>query len=246
MKKTAEEIQKYYQKEQVVESYKQRRFLGPGGKYIHEGEVAPIVEAIQQELDTRKNVKVLDVASGSGRLTFELLGLDAEIYALDASEEMLKLLEKKVKKSSIFHQSVAEPLPISFSFDVITSLRFFEHFAMKDQVDFLRNLQRHLKPGGTLVYASVNARSFEALFSSFFPYGRYNFFYKDALYKAVFQRLGFTVESRTCAFFIPRGTFLALQKYTWLESILEKIDRALTKAFPGLSSYFVYSLRNTK
>lgn len=241
MKKTGDQIQSYYQKKQVVALYKKRRFSGRGGEFVHQQEVLPIKSAMAKFLTSRKQ-SVLDIGCGSGRLTLELLPLSKNVFGLDASAEMLAILSQRFPQSRIMQQSVFEKLPQKLRFDVITSLRFFEHFGSDDQRKILTNFRSHLETDGRFIFATVNGQSLESVLGAFFPYGRYNYFYTDGEYRKMFQELGFEVEYRSQAFFFPRGAFLALQKVPVLFDVMFVLDGLLSKVLPFWCSYFVYTL----
>lgn len=243
MKKTNEEIKSYYAKGHVVAGYLDRRFSGAGGKYIHEGEVDPIRKVVDVLSQANSALSLLDVGSGSGRLTREVAPFAHKTFGLDSSAEMLSELGKTLTLAGTLKQSAFEPIPKKYSFDVITSLRFFEHFSIEDQKRLVANFLPALQKNGVLIFASQNSWSLESLLSRLFSYGRYNYFYSDREFRALFEELGLDVVRREVAFFIPRGVFLHAQVIPGVLPLLKAIDFLGVEFLPGLCSYFVYTLR---
>lgn len=103
----------------------------------------------------KKNVKadvVLDLASGTGDLTKELLKLKASaIHSADISERMLDVQREKIRDERVrLIRAEAESLPFEpGSIDIITigfGIRNFENMEKS-----LKEMKRVLKPGGKLI-----------------------------------------------------------------------------------------------
>ncbi len=238
-KKKPLQISNYYKKQDVVESYDTRRFSGIGGKYINTTEVTSLMAACPSNTSHKT---VLDVGAGRGRATIHLKEEKYLVSCLEFSEEMAAVLKNTVKPKKIFKQSVFTPLPKNEKFDVITSLRFFDHFDIKNQHTILSLLVKNLEPKGVLVLTLLNKNSLEGILSSFFPYGRYNFYYHSNEYNLLFKKLGLKQIAKTEAFFIPRGFFLALQNIPGIANILIGLDKFLTSLFPSLTALQVVRL----
>lgn len=238
-KKQKEEIKDYYKKEKVVKSYDTRRFEGIGGKYINDNEVLPII-SILKDLNLEKGLSVLDLGAGKGRLSIPLKKLGCEVYCLDSSQEMVKHLGKDFPKKQILLQSIFDSIETNEKFDVITSLRFFDHFDIKDQRKILKNVLKRLKKGGYIIYASLNKNSLEGFLSKFFSYGRVNFYYSDEEYRRLFKSLGLKIISREGSFFLPRGAFLFLQKIPICTQVFKFLDKFLIGIFGKLGALYVY------
>lgn len=238
-KKTSQQITDYYRKKDVVETYDDRRFPGKGGNYINQNEIKSIINHL---VILDKNKTVLDIGAGRGRLSLPILDLKFDTYCLDRSEEMITYLSKKFTKKRLIHQSIFDPIQTKVKFDVITGLRFFDHFNIDDQYKILLNLQKVLNKDGKIVLSVLNRNSLEAIFSKFFPYGRYNYYYSDDEYKDLAKKLNMTVEKKSGYFFIPRGFFLRFANQVLLVSLLAKVDKYLSQLLPNLSGLFTYTL----
>ncbi|MFN8471974.1 MAG: methyltransferase domain-containing protein [Anaerolineae bacterium] len=100
--------------------------------------------------------RVLDVATGTGRLPLVLLqqtDFSGEIVALDASAGMLAQAQAKLaawdgRITFLCHDATTIPFPDA-SFDAVTCLEALEFLASPEAA--LREMLRVLRPGGTLL-----------------------------------------------------------------------------------------------
>lgn len=90
--------------------------------------------------------KVLDMPCGAGRLTCELLGLNAEITAADYSEEQLKICRSRYEfeEVNICVQANCFELPFGKNaFDLVFSVRLSHHIGDEEKrADYLEELFR--------------------------------------------------------------------------------------------------------
>ena len=109
-------------------------------------------------LSDKVNLKILDVATGTGDVAFRLHNLrpEAKITGIDLSEGMLKIAREKLQKipenqQSLFAFGKADSLDMPFhneSFDLITVAYGVRNFSNLPQG--LKEMKRVLKPGGVL------------------------------------------------------------------------------------------------
>lgn len=105
-----------------------------------------------------KNVKILDLACGTGRLIKTLnQELDKKnpmvIEGADASPAMIKIAKKRNKKVKFYNQKFAN-LTIGKKYDIITSTFDSINYILKKQ-DLKRGFDRifqHLNPGGIFIF----------------------------------------------------------------------------------------------
>lgn len=120
-----------------------------------EAELLPLLRAALEGL---RHARVLDVATGTGRLPLLLAGrpwFDGKIYALDSAPAMLERARAKIAAAGVGDQiTLVErdagrlPWPDA-SFDLITALEALEFFPRPRRA--LAEMIRALRPGGTLI-----------------------------------------------------------------------------------------------
>lgn len=240
MKKDSQQIASYYKKSDVVKGYDRRRFTGVGGSYIDQGEQGPIAHYIR--MISSKQSNILELGAGRGRLTKVLTQRKSQVYCLEWSKEMVKYLKKIVPTRHILLQSIFDPISKKNTFQIITSLRFFDHFDRKDHNKILKNTYQVIDRSGWFIYSGVNKNSLEGLIAQFFPYGRYNYFYSEAELQKIFRKAKFEVVDSQGRFILPRGVFLH-SPFDLITNILIGIDTILIKLLPQFCSYQVYLLR---
>ena len=118
-----------------------------------------IVQPLQRELKDKAHPVVLDVATGSGRVPFDLAtnaSFEGTVIGLDAAFEMLRQAAAKITElnqdSVALHlvQQRADQLPFNDdSFDAVTCLESLEFFPSERAA--LIEMVRVLRPGGLLM-----------------------------------------------------------------------------------------------
>lgn len=108
-----------------------------------------IIDFISPRMDLA-GMKVLEVGAGTGRDSDAIAARGAEVWALDYSEESLKLMSANLKRPAHIVCGDALALPIaSESFDFVFHQGLLEHF--RDPVLLLAENHRILKPGGLIL-----------------------------------------------------------------------------------------------
>ncbi len=122
-------------------------------------------------------VKVLDLASGTGNVTMEMLRQSTKrsIWALEANEDMLEYMRKKIHHLDKPRNEQVQIL----KGDLLLSLREIDNdsfdgaimmnalYAMPERARCVQEIFRVLKPGGILVYSSSTTETdVERLFSA--------------------------------------------------------------------------------
>lgn len=141
---------------------------------IHKGWRKKAIRMLRE----RKPQQILDLATGTGDFAIEAMKLSPKkIVAMDISEGMMQVGEKKVAKKGLqniiqFQKGGAEDLPFpENTFDAITvgfGVRNFE-----DLLKGLQNMQRVLKPGGVAVileFSQVRSFPLKQLYHFYFRY----------------------------------------------------------------------------
>ncbi len=106
------------------------------------------------------DLKILDVATGSGRTLSALNGLCKKIVGLDYVFEMLEQIKETFKSSTAptLVQGDAEHLPFQrHQFDAIFSCRFFHLIPLELKRACLKEFSRIVKPEGIIIVEFINA-----------------------------------------------------------------------------------------
>lgn len=127
---------------------------------------------------------ILDIGCGTGTLAIlakRHVGLQGEVFGIDASPEMIARAEKKARKTGVevaFKNTLAESLPFSPTrFDAVLSTVMLHHLPRKIRQQCLEEVRRVLKPGGRLLavdWAGPAGES-EGFWSRLHRHGRVNF-----------------------------------------------------------------------
>jgi demethylmenaquinone methyltransferase / 2-methoxy-6-polyprenyl-1,4-benzoquinol methylase len=111
--------------------------------------------ALIEAVDPQPGQHVLDVASGTGLVAFELVRRGCEVTGLDQSEEMLAGAERRLASTSVLNEHVrfvhgeAERLPFGEDeFDALTFTYLLRY--VDDRAATMRELVRVVKPGGRI------------------------------------------------------------------------------------------------
>jgi len=100
--------------------------------------------------------KVLEIACGTGRVYLELLKDGVDVYGIDISKNMLKVLKEKARKLGLKPKGYRADmrtfkLPYKFSLIIIPFRSFLHNLTIEDQLKTLKNIRRHLEPKGKLI-----------------------------------------------------------------------------------------------
>lgn len=165
---------------------------------ISEGVFGALSAAVT--LDSDK--KVLDFGAGTGLVATKVAPLVGEVIAVDVSPAMLEQLGKKPElqgKARIYCQDITQE-PVGEQVDVVVSAMACHH--VEDTAGLMRTLFSHLRPGGTLALADLDAED-----GSFHPPGTEGVFHagfdREAL-GALATQAGFTEVAFTTACSVDR------------------------------------------
>lgn len=100
--------------------------------------------------------KVLDVGVGTGRFFLDALGEGADVYGIDISRSMLKVLEAKLDSKHMKRISLQDIVDFRFDFlfDLIVApFRVMMHLHDKEQqLEAINNVYKHLAKGGEFIF----------------------------------------------------------------------------------------------
>lgn len=117
---------------------------------------------IEQEINSDKALKILDVGCGTGRHSIELAKRGYNITGIDLSEAQLVLARKKASQQQLninFLQHDARALPFNKEFDLAIMLCEGGFPLMEtDEMnyDILQNATKSLKDKGKLIFTTLN------------------------------------------------------------------------------------------
>lgn len=96
--------------------------------------------------------EVLEIGCGEGRLAAFIAASGANVWALDYSEEAIRIAKSKYRLQDTLEFEVRDDRPLECSVDVIVMQGVLEH--QDDWRQYLAELTKHLKPGGCLITSS--------------------------------------------------------------------------------------------
>lgn len=142
----------------LAKSYDSRRYEGPMAEF----RLSYVLKTITEMIEPTPNMKILDVATGTGKGALALAGSNAAIVGVDFTESMLQNAQRKTKATEYtnveFVRGNAAKLPFGTNtFDVVISLNFLHLFrSVSRQRIFVEEMHRVLRPGGTLLIELIN------------------------------------------------------------------------------------------
>ncbi len=139
-----------------------------------------------------KNLTVLDVGAGTGRLSVQLAKAGAQVTALDVSANMLELIKRKNNK---IQTTVADAENLPFekeSFDVVTAAFLIVH--LKDPTRFFDEVYRVLKDGGTFVVTNINQKDPPEIKTKEGSIIIESFYHRPEKIREVLESLAFTIQ----------------------------------------------------
>jgi ubiquinone/menaquinone biosynthesis C-methylase UbiE len=120
--------------------------------------------SVADRLDLQPGQRALDVASGSGRLAFELASRvvpGGTVDGVDAASEMVNYATRANKRRNLpvtFQTAAAQQLPFpDRTFDAVTCTLALHHIAAHQRPLAVNEMHRVLKPGGRLLIADLQA-----------------------------------------------------------------------------------------
>lgn len=142
----------------IAEGYDSHRYEGAAAEF----RLSLVLDTVTKMIEPTPNMKILDVATGTGKAALALASSSAKIVGLDFTESMLQMAQRKTMAGAYenvqFVRGNAAKLPFGpDEFDVVVSLNFLHLFPpVSRQKNFVREMHRVLRPGGTLVIELIN------------------------------------------------------------------------------------------
>jgi len=151
-----QEYRDIYRQEAPV--YDNKRFVTASRAYY----AAVSADAYRELADVTASARILDVATGTGRVALALSKTGAFVIGADLTPEMLGVASRRARDSKAtricFHVANARSLPFQdHQFDVVLAVRFLHLFPLEDQRYFLSEMARVVKPDGRIIVELNNA-----------------------------------------------------------------------------------------
>lgn len=118
-----------------------------------------VVDTIRATVPLRAEMQALDFGAGTGLVTLGLFASVSSITAVDASGEMLRVLDEKLHSLRIGNVHTLQcdisraPLPVN-QFDLVVSSMVLHH--LPDVAPVLQRLRPCLRPGGWIALADLD------------------------------------------------------------------------------------------
>jgi ubiquinone/menaquinone biosynthesis C-methylase UbiE len=118
-----------------------------------------IYKGIKEKVELTKEMKVLDIGTGTGLLLIHMVDEIGQITGVDNSEGMLEMLQEKIEKTNLsnadyfLYDAETDLLPIS-DYDMVISSMTFHHFTKPNEV--LKDVYKSLKPGGRVCIGDLD------------------------------------------------------------------------------------------
>jgi len=123
--------------------------------------LAPITRRILMEAGIGSGMRVLDIGSGAGDVSFlvsELVGPTGEVVGIDRSEAALAAASDRARTRSLpnvsFHEGDAAEMTFERPFDAVVG-RYVLEF-QPEPAPLVRRLATHVRPGGVIVFHELD------------------------------------------------------------------------------------------
>ena len=132
------------------ENWTDEEFFASGERTIAEELHTDLINVCQGK--DPKQMRVLEIGCGAGRVTRALAGMFGEVHAVDVSGEMIARAQDALKErpnARVYQNNgmdlaVIPPLPFDFAFSTIV----FQHIPSREVIySYVREVNRLLKPG---------------------------------------------------------------------------------------------------
>ena len=150
--------------DQFSSSYESNWYKYDFRKILNQKEQKFIHKAIADYSPEHKQLTIIDLGCGSGRIVesiIQKIKKNKTIIALDSSQKMISLCKRRFKNSDkikLFCQNITQKLPVkSNSIDTVICVRVLKYNRERDLI--FHNVSSALKPMGIFVFTITNIHS---------------------------------------------------------------------------------------
>jgi SAM-dependent methyltransferase len=198
--------QEWYQQEEVVDSYEDKRFSRGGGRLTDRLEKEAVLDALEPVADRA----VLEIACGTGRFSVMLAERGADVVGLDISAPMLGEGRRKAERAGVtdaveFMRGDAARLPFPDGhFDAVFAVRFFH--LVDTPEEYLAEMARVSK--NLVVFDTYNRLSGRVLYNWALPMG--SRLYSRSEVDRLIDGAGLYLTGELHEFLVPFGLYRKL------------------------------------
>lgn len=151
-------IKEYYSQFEIAENYNYDRFVQYPLNCIDYIERKSICSILEDKFHN-KNIQILDIAPGDGRIVQEDLKY-GNCVAADASEAMLNVLKKRFGTKENLETLRMDYIETNMErqFDAITTFRYIRHFEYAARKELYKKIHDNLKEDGILIFDVPNIK----------------------------------------------------------------------------------------
>jgi SAM-dependent methyltransferase len=234
---SAKKFQKRF--DTVAYRYEKMTFERSIGSKLVDTKERELIKSIYKESFSDKK-KILDIGAGNGRWSKLFLSMGCEVFSLDNSQEMCKLL-RNIEQITVICGN-GEEQNIAETFDIIFSMRTLKYADLRK---VMANLDKNLSASGVMILDLPN------VYNPFYLLGRFLSsmlchvikensileylnainFYTERGAREIFSNFGYEVIGVKKLFFFPQF-FYSKTNNVYLLKIMRAIDSIFCRFFP--------------
>jgi SAM-dependent methyltransferase len=234
---SARKFQRRFDK--VAGRYEKVTFEGSIGSKLVDVKEQELIKSIYKESFSDKK-KILDIGAGNGRWSKLFLSMGCEVFSLDNSLEMCKIL-RNIEGITVIRGN-AEEQDIADTFDIIFSMRTLKYTDLRKVI---ANLDKNLSMSGVMILELPNAYNPFYLLSrvlspilayavkgnSILEYLNATNYYTKKGAREIFSNFGYEVVGVKKLFFFPQ-LFYSKTNNVHVLNIMRAVDSIFYRLFP--------------
>lgn len=154
--KGQENMKQYYQQQEIAEKYTVQRFVTYPHNCFDLMERKSLGIILDRHFNGNRQLKILDIACGDGRITQENINHGSCLSA-DSSPAMLSIVRER------FSEKPVETIQADYfddvideQFDAVTTFRYIRHFEYEKRCRLYKKIRSNLKPNGIFIFDVPN------------------------------------------------------------------------------------------